>query len=300
MKIINPTTVNDAALVSSTVVEDDYSEWSSGTPYTTGDRVIVTASGIHRRYEAMTDTTGDYPPDNISIWLDLGPTNRWAMFDAKVGTQTSDIETITVELDAGLVTGLALLNLSAVDTVEVVLTDPGEGEVYNETISMWAAISAANWYAYFFDDVGLRTSVVLTDLPSYYNATVEVTITGATGSTVAIGAMIVGKLNSFAVAANQGSSFGIMDYSRKDTDDFGNYIIVERAFSKRADLSVLIENSDLDKLFRLLSALRATPAVYVASSAYDSTVIFGFSRDWSTVISYPENSELSIQIEGLI
>ena len=87
MRLIRPTTLTDAMLTSSTAPETDYPAWSSVTAYTVGARVILTAT--HRRYEALAASTNVSPSTDPTKWLDLGPTNRWAMFDARVGTATS-------------------------------------------------------------------------------------------------------------------------------------------------------------------------------------------------------------------
>ena len=95
-----------------------------------------------------------------------------------------------------------------------------------------------------------------------------------------------------------GASVGITDYSVKSQDAFGNYVITQRAFSKRATFNVMVENGLIDELQTLLADLRATPAIYVGSDGYVSTMIYGFYKDFSTVISYPTLSVLSIELEG--
>ena len=82
MRLIRPTTLTDAMLTSSTAPETDYPAWSSVTAYAVGTRVILATT--HRRYEALATSTNVSPSTDPTKWLDLGPTNRWAMFDARV------------------------------------------------------------------------------------------------------------------------------------------------------------------------------------------------------------------------
>ena len=77
MKLIRPTTLTDAMLSSSTAPENDYAAWGSGTAYAVGARVILTST--HRRYEALAASTGVNPASDPTKWLDIGPTNRWAL-----------------------------------------------------------------------------------------------------------------------------------------------------------------------------------------------------------------------------
>lgn len=111
MKLIRPTTLTDAMLNSSTAAENDYAVWSSSTAYAVGSRVILTST--HRKYEALAASTGVNPASDPTKWLDLGPTNRWAMFDARVGTATTRAGSLQVVLAPGAADGLALIDIEA-------------------------------------------------------------------------------------------------------------------------------------------------------------------------------------------
>ena len=81
MQFIKPVSISDATLISSTIAETDYSAWSSGTTYALGDKVILTST--HRVYESLQAANTNHNPTEAAStwWLDIGPTNRWAMFD---------------------------------------------------------------------------------------------------------------------------------------------------------------------------------------------------------------------------
>ena len=55
LKVIPPVLITDSILTSSNVAETDYAVWSSGTTYSTGQRVIVT-TGVHKIYESLQNT----------------------------------------------------------------------------------------------------------------------------------------------------------------------------------------------------------------------------------------------------
>ena len=112
MKLLRPVTITDAMLTSSTVPENDHPAWSAGTAYVTGNRVILAST--HRRYEALAASTGVNPATDPTKWLDLGPTNRWAMFDARVGTASTRAASLQAVLapvvhEQGLRAALALV-----------------------------------------------------------------------------------------------------------------------------------------------------------------------------------------------
>ena len=111
MKLIRPTALTDAMLSSSTAPENDYAAWGSGTAYAVGARVILTST--HRRYEALAASTGVNPASDPTKWLDIGPTNRWAMFDQRVGTATTRAGSLQVVLAPGATDGVALIDTNA-------------------------------------------------------------------------------------------------------------------------------------------------------------------------------------------
>jgi len=295
MRIIKPVEITPAILTSSNVPETDYAAWSAATAYAVGDKVLYN----HRNYEALVASTGANPETDTSDppkWLDLGADNRWRMFDDKVGSLTEQAGSIAVELQPGaVINSVALFNLLG-RSATVTLTDPSEGVVYQRTVSLVDA-GVSNWYDYFFAPIGRQTDFVLLDLPAYGTAVLSVTIDNAS-DTAAVGHLVMGRQAELGVAV-YGSGVGITDYSRKETDAFGNSIVVERSFSKRAEFDVVVETPQIGRVQRMLASLRAQPVVWVGADGYESTFLFGYYRDFQISISGPSVSNASITVEGL-
>lgn len=298
MKVLAPISITPAMLTSSTVAETDHAEWVAGTAYTAGQKVIRLTT--HKVYEALTSTTGDTPETSPTKWLDLGPTNRWKAFDQKVGTATAQEASMEWSISPGRSVGsVGLLELVA-ESVRVRVSDAIDGLVYDSTQTLTGAITSADWFSYFFEPLSRRPFALFTDLPSYRDPTITITVSGLAGETVECGVCLLGMYTEFADAVRYGASAGIVDYSKKTVDDFGNVQITERAFSKRASWQVLVANNDIDKLQRTLASLRATPALYIGSGRFDATLVYGFYRDFDITIEYYTHSECSIELEGLI
>ena len=298
MKVLAPIAVTDSMLTSSTVAETDHAEWAVDTAYTAGQKVIRLTT--HRIYEALTETTGDTPETSPTKWLDIGATNRWKAFDQKVGTATTQTSSIEWVIGPGQTIGsVGLLELVA-ESVRVRVSDAIDGLVYDSTQTLTGAITSADWFAYFFEPVSRRPFALFPDLPSYRDPTITITVSGLAGETVECGVCLLGTYTEFADAVRYGASAGIVDYSKKTVDDFGNVQITERAFSKRASWQMLVANTDIDKLQRTLASLRATPALYIGSDRFDATLVYGFYRDFDITIEYYTHSECSIELEGLI
>jgi hypothetical protein len=295
MRIIKPVDVTPAILTSSNVPETDYAAWSAATAYAVGDKVTYN----HRNYEALVASTGANPETDTSDqpkWLDLGADNRWRMFDDKVGSLTEQAGSIAVELQPGaVINSVALFNLLG-RSATVTLTDPVDGIVYQRTVSLVDA-GVSDWYEWFFAPIGRQTDFVLLDLPAYGTATLSVTIDNAS-DTAAVGHLVMGRQAELGVAV-YGSGVGITDYSRKETDAFGNSVVVERSFSKRAEFDVVVETPQIGRVQRMLASLRAQPVVWIGAEGYESTFLFGYYRDFQISISGPSVSDASITVEGL-
>lgn len=295
MRIIKPVEITPAILTSSNVPETDYAAWSAATAYAVGDKVTYN----HRNYEALVAHTGANPETDTSDppkWLDLGANNRWRMFDDKVGSLTEQTGSIAVELQPGtVINSVALFNLLG-RSATVTLTDPVDGIVYQRTVSLVDA-GVTDWYEWYFAPIGRQTDFVLLDLPAYGTATLSVTVDNAS-DTAACGHLVMGRQTDIGVAL-YGSGVGITDYSRKEADAFGNSMVVERSFSKRAEFDVMVETPQISRVQRLLAGIRAQPVVWIGAEGYESTVLFGYYRDFSISISGPSASDATITVEGL-
>lgn len=300
MKIIRPITIDSSNLVTN-IAEDDGPEYSATTAYALDD-IVVNASGMsptHHAYQSLTDGNLGHALSDSAYWLDLGPTNPYRMFDQSIGTVTTGATGIDVTVTSPTrVDGLALFGLDA-DQVRVIVTNVLLGTVYDQTYSLTSDSGVNTWYDYFTEEIVSVGDLVLTDLPPVNTATVEVIISATGGGAVSAGALILGQTRELGLGAFYGAEGGIIDYSRKTTDDFGNTSLVERSFAKRHSFKSMLDNGEIDAVFTMLAQYRATPVVWVGTDIYEMTWLYGWARDWSIAISYPTQSLLTLEIEGL-
>jgi hypothetical protein len=295
MKVIKPVALSDALFVSSTAPEADYAVYVPATNYAVGNRVIYN----HVVYESVqTPNTGNTPGLFPLFWAVVSPTNRWAMFDSEVSTQTALASPLTVVIKPGYVNSLALFGLEGTQ-LAVTMRDGAAGPVvYSKTVSLDGTI-IADWYQYFYEPSVQKGEAVLTDLPPYADGHITVSITG--GGTVKCGTLLVGTVYPLG-DTQYGAQAGILDFSRKDTNaTTGVTTFTKRKFSKRMSASMMLDNGQLNKVQRVLADLRATPCAYIGTDfeGYEPLTIFGFYRDFSLDIAYPTTSLFSLEIEGL-
>jgi hypothetical protein len=178
------------------------------------------------------------------------------------------------------------------------MTDPIEGVVYTETRSLQDNTLIIDWYPYFFEEIAYLPDIVFLNLPSYGSAMLTAVVDGGAGD-AKIGEVVIGKQRGLGVT-NFGTSVSIIDYSVKSTDDFGNTIIVQRAYSKRADYDVTVNTSSVAAVQKALADIRTTPTVFVGDENRPETVVYGFYKQFNIVLSTPSISDCSIEVEGLV
>ena len=299
-----------SGLIYTDVPEADYPAWVGGTTYTADtDYVIRTTATTHKIYLCLvTHTTAATPEDNLTgatpKWLEVSPTNRWKIFDQKVGTTTTQADSMTYLLKPGRANSLALLGVDA-SSVEVSLVADGE-TVYTASFDLDSGNSVGDWYEYFYEPIYQTDSVVVTnlldttlfDLPQYADGVLCVRFL-RDGGDVTCGVLVAGAYAELGQTLSD-PTIGIIDYSRKSTDDFGNTTIVARTYSKRMTCSMLVASSSVDNVSRLLAQYRSTPVVWVAAdNIFTSMIVYGFYKDWEVRIESPNHSTCNIQIEGL-
>lgn len=295
MKIVTPQPITSATLTASNVAITE-TLWTAGT-YTLGQERYVGT----RLYRVIVATTTDNPTVGVTLtppsWQDIGAINRFKMFDDVISTQTTRTGTVVVTVDPGQVINAAAFFGLAGNTINVTMNDPVEGVVYNQTKTLQDNTLIADWYAYFFELIYPLTDAVFTDLPTYLNATITVTI-DAGAATAACGEMVIGR-QALLGTANFGTSISIQDYSIKTTDAFGNTVVEQRRFSKRADYDVTVETSRVSTVQKLLADIRTTPTVFIGEDDKPETVVYGFYKSFDIVISTPSISDCAIEVEGL-
>ena len=252
-------------------------------------------------YDVLLDNN-DQPDEGallaIPSWIDTGKINPLRLFDGKLDSLTTAPDRLLINITPlQLVTGIALFNVKAA-SIRVTMLDPVEGIVFDTgVISMIDNSGVNNWWSYYFSPYIEKSDFVSLSLPPYIDAMTQVTIEGGGGS-VAVGEVVCGRVHNIG-DTQFGSGVGILDFSEKEQDQFGNFNIVERKFSKRGEYDVKIPTNSVSGAQRILSKFRATPIVWVGDVNREETIIYGFYRSFDVVLSNPALSDTAISVEGL-
>ncbi|WP_380925490.1 hypothetical protein [Sphingomonas leidyi] len=276
MKLIQPIPVSDAMLVASTVPETDYPAWSPIASYAAGARVVR----LHRVFESLIAGNLDRDPAAAApgSWLDVGPTNRWAMFDPGAGPRTTAPVAITVTLVPGRpVTSIGLLDLTAA--------------------SVRVQVSSGGTALYDTTREGVGSTLTLFDLPAVEASTLVITIAPTNGE-ASTGKLIIGTAADLGVTETS-PTISLVDYSRRETDAFGVTTVVQRAWAKRIALRTRIAAKDVDDVRRHMVAARATAALWIGEPEFDALTLYGFYKEFELALELGEVSFFTLTVEGL-
>ncbi|WP_153117365.1 carbohydrate-binding protein [Rhodocyclus tenuis] len=296
LRVVKPLTIVPAMLLSTDVPESDYAPYSAATTYELGARCIVVSD--HAVYESLVaGNVGSTPATSPAKWVRVSATNRWKLFDLVNSSRTVRAASLFYEIKPGAaVNALAVLNLSGATSIRIRVTDPVYGLVYDRSTTLISAPAFASWYDWFYADRVSDPQHVALDLPSFPAATIRVDLTG--DSSLGVGTLLLGQAKAIA-ETRYGSRVGIRDYSRKESNEWGDVDLVQRAFARVCSLPAIVPHASKWRTAQLLDSLRATPTLWIAVDDDSLLTVFGWYRDYEILISYPTFSELSLEIEGL-
>lgn len=299
MKIIRPQAITSANLVSSTVTDTE-AAWAVGTTYAADAIVKRAKGGIERRFSSVGPGNVGHDPalDSGANWVDLGPTNKWAMFEASIAGQTTAADEIEVVFDTtGWVTQIALLNVAGV-SARVRLHTAAEGTYYDETFSLVSTSGITDMLLYLTEPIVRKRNLLVPNLPFVASPRVTVTIS-APGETVACGICLPGLARKLG-GTEWGGKISLRDFSTKEDDPYGGEQVQERAFRRVGAFTSVIDNRDIDAFADELADVRATPTLFIANDAITASAIWGFINDWSIGLDRGnKRSTLTLQLESL-
>ena len=285
--------------------EGSTNPWNPATTYGVGTR----ANYKHRVYESVRDTNQGVDPSLPSSqynaagvatwWIDIGPTNRYAMFDGLVSTQTIAASPLAITLAPGAFNGFAMFGVDA-DTFSVVIRDaPGGTVVYSETNVALEASQPADYYEYFFDPFKPLRQFIRANLDEYSAAEITITLYRATGN-IGVGMLAIGDMRPLGVPQRD-AVVSPQDFSYIKYDDFGNATIRKRANATGISIPVVIAEDSVNSVLDTVKEVLGTPVVVVGSQApqYEWLTVFGLVSGEMSAGPYPY-STLKLTVKGLI
>ena len=241
---------------------------------------ITTFEVVHKIYESLIGSNyKNYPPIDVRQttpkWLEISATNKWKVFDGKVNDQMATASPAVYTITPGVAfNSVVLLNVEAT-SVTIAVDDPA----YSQTVSTGA------------------TDIVKMDLAGDADSVLTITITNTAGL-AKCGEIVIG--NYYEIGTMKPLPVvGIVDYSVKTQDEWGDWTVVEREYSEKINAQINVAYGSVDAVVAKLKDYRATPIVWIGNSSYACTIIYGFWKDWSIPVATRGKAILSIEIMGV-
>ncbi len=273
MQLLLPYLITAANLLSSSIAENEYPLIVNGQSYSIGARVILD----HWVYESLTSSVSSwvYPLDPTQ-WASVGPTNRHAAFDDAVGTYSTATSSLSFTVGPlGIVDSVVLFGVTG-SSVSITLPDA------SRVVSVPAPASSGG-------------SVVVVQGLNSLGGNLQLTLTGT--GTVKLGNVCIGTFSDVGVT-DWGLSVGMVDFTKKDPNEFGDVSISERDFALEMEVPFTVATSDADRVFNTYAAVRSTPVAWVGVPGFSSSVIYGFHSDVELEVDTVLTSG-SVRIQGL-
>lgn len=292
MEILVP---RDIELLGCNVPEDDAPEWAADVDYSAGEQAMVAAE--HAVYEAVTDSTNVYPPDDVSAdapkWVAVGPTNRWRMFENTIWRTTDQDGSIVVDLAGGMCDGVALFNAQgATARVDLLMDD----------VTTWTTekrlLRPVYSYTDYFFSRPVRTKDVLIRIPRHAVVTVRISIFG---SPARLGKVVPGRLHTIG-GTEYGGKLSPLGFSKYVRDEYGGVTVKQGRVGKYLSGNVFIERQHLNYVAQVFSDIEGKVTVVRGYDESDlqAGMVCGVVTDAYVSPVSAVHASGYIEIEGLV
>lgn len=302
--VLVPVKVTSAMIVSTSVPENDYGAYVPSKAYVLGERCISTVT--HRIYESVSQSPNSGHDPTLLInqfgavpwWVDQGPTNLWALFDAYVSTQCTVASPLTLTLRVGSFNAIALFGLEA-DRLGITVRDaPGGNVIYSHDDDLEGS-DPGDYYEYFFDRFKPQTTFLVSGLDAYNNAEITISLSRITGQ-VKCGLVALGDMRPIGLT-EYGAKVTPNTFSYIETDKFGRTTIELGTNTTDMSLVARLGIAEANSVFGTLKELQAVPCVWIATDAveYSALRVFGLG---TPTLSYdgPNLCTVTLDVKGLI
>ena len=278
--------------------------YAVGTTYGLG----ATVSSGQRVYESLQAANLGKPlpvlPETVTAWwIDVGPTNKWAMFDAASNTQTISSSTITVVFTPGMrVNTIGVTGLSANSITVSASSVFGGGVVYGPKTTNLNIRQVADAYAYAFEPFGTQPSLAYFDIPPYSDIVFTVTISSTSGN-VKCGSVVVGT-HVYLGQVLQGAKGDDLNFSTVDRDLYGTATLVPRRSIPKTNQTLAVESFRVNKIRAAKEALNAVPALWTgldngSSDWFDMLLVMGVYKQFSIDATSNNRATINLEIEEI-
>lgn len=278
--------------------------YSAGTTYALGD----TCSASNRTYESLAASNlGNALPISPEIqttnWIDVGPTNRYAMFDLSANTQTVTASPLTVVITPGeRINTVGLTGLKANQAVISATSVLGGGTVYPAVTIDLNTREVADGYDYAFEPFSTSPGAVIFDIPPYSDIIVTIALTSTSGN-VKCGSCVLGTY-IYLGDSQYGATNDGLNFSTVTRDLYGNAVLVPRRTLPKTAQKLTVSAARVNKVKAARVLLNATPALWTGlddsdNSYFDMLTILGVYTQFIIGAVHNDRAEVTLALEEI-
>lgn len=296
MVMIAPMEVTPAHMLGSNVPETDAPLWTASGTVSAGQRRVHQTAV----WEAVTTNSGSEPREGSKDWARFGATNRWRAFDQQLQNSSAQAERLSWRVAVTRPVDTVALMKPQGATARVTMRDGAGRIVARQERTIAGTQEIKTLHDFFFGEREVQAEIVFDGLPVTRVGEIEVEIFSP-GRTASVAQVVIGRREVLG-RAGTGLEIGFEDYSRIETDAFGNRRIVRRAAARLADYRIGIARGNEERVLRLLERQRARPALYAALDPDGRAVgglIYGLAKP-IRITAGVGLSTATLSIEGLV
>jgi hypothetical protein len=277
--------------------------YNAGTAYGLG--ATASSSSTHRVYESLqAANTGNpfpvLPATSTAWWIDVGPTNKFAMFDLMRNTQTASTSALTVVVAPGQrINTLGILGMVA-DSITITATSGG-ATVYSYTESLIVR-EVLDHYMYAYEPFATQPSTVVFNVPPYSNLIYTITLTRSVGN-IKCGSVVQGTYAYIGDTQYEAES-DALNFSTIDRTLYGDAILVPRRSVPKTNQQLMLDKSKVNRVYALRTALNAVPALWTAlddasDGYFELLLILGVYKRFTINAKLPTNALVTLELEEI-
>lgn len=242
----------------------------------------------------------DPTTDDGTWWADVGPTNKWAMWDLLRSTATVAASPLVVEVTPGQrIDACALVGLEADEALIEAIVDSAVIKSWEIPLRYRVVTS---WYEHLKTPFTTKNVTAVWDIPAITSLVLRITLTRATGDVVC-GGVVIGR-QVYIGEAQYGAENDATNYSRITTDEDGNTTLNPRRSVPRTRQNVRFLKDRSAKLLELRRLLAAKPAFWSAvddptNGYFEPLQVLGFYDAFTLTFDQPSYGLLALSLKEL-
>jgi hypothetical protein len=268
--------------------------------YQRNDEVIKSLT--KRKYRCAVDATFDDPELGVNLsppsWVDIGAVNRWKAFDKQPAQQAVSDDPMYYKLKPGdFIRALSIFNISSANSIDVKVTDPSGGVVYDSDFDLVDNSNVVDMWTYLTLPISFKKELIITDLVCFRDSEIEITVHG---TQPAVGAIVVG--NGYpAGRCVTGTGVRSNQFSIRKENGFGGFDIIQRGVGKIVRFRVAYDISQIEYLTNLLESIDSVYCVFIGDLPNGKTIsVYGVLDPYQSDFETPTVNTLEFDVLGVL